>query len=33
MIYPMRLAAIIVGLALVAICLWWTLDYFRRRLG
>jgi hypothetical protein len=33
MIYPMRAGAIIVGAALLLVCLWWTYDYFRRRMG
>lgn len=33
MMYPMRAAAIILGVALVIVCAWWTVDYFRRRLG
>jgi hypothetical protein len=29
--YPVRVAAIIVGLILLAICLLWTIQYFSRR--
>ena len=31
--YPVHAAAIIMGLVLLAICLFWTVQYFRRRLG
>ena len=31
--YPVHAAAIIVGLVFLAICLLWTVQYFRRRSG
>jgi hypothetical protein len=29
--YRMRAAAVAMGIALALICIWWTVDYVRRR--